>query len=305
MSQILKDLNKLAAKMGAPVVGRNISEQVRAISTYYEGTTHGANIAERINEVRHAWHEGSEPATLVEKSIIQNGIYLATDDEADGYSKVTVDVPPNVTTKNITANGNYAASSDQVDGYSSVNVKVKPDYSLTDGFTDLGSAAFSTGKYFNWNNPYEIQICAIKLASVTGDRVSMGPYNGYFGVPKIGITDGYINFVPNAGTSGDIDSIAKVFDTSPMTLNQPIWVRATYDGGAVGEGVVRLLMSDDGENFEEIASKTITTAMRNTTDVVAFGSVNNNSTYTSFPYLSYVWNECYIKINGNYVWGHA
>lgn len=36
MSQILKDLNKLAAKMGAPIVGRNISEQVRAISTYYE-----------------------------------------------------------------------------------------------------------------------------------------------------------------------------------------------------------------------------------------------------------------------------
>lgn len=212
---------------------------------------------------------------------------------------------PTLITKNITANGVYTASSDNADGYSSVNVKVKPNYSLTDGFTNLGSAAFSTGKYFNWNNPYEIQICAIKLANVTGDRVSMGPYNGYFGTPKIGITDGYINFVPNAGTSGDIDSIAKVFSTSPMTKNQPIWVRATYDGGAVGTGVVRLLMSDDGETFEEIASKTITTAMRNTTDVVAFGSVNNSSTYTSFPYLAYVWNECYIKINGNYVWGRA
>ena len=212
---------------------------------------------------------------------------------------------PILITKNITANGVYTASSDNADGYSSVNVKVKPDYSLTDGFTNLGSAAFSTGKYFNWNNPYEIQICAVKLANITGDHVSMGPYNGYFGVPKIGITDGYINFVPNAGTSGDIDNIYKLFDTSPMTLNQPIWVRATYDGGAVGEGVVRLLMSDDGETFEEIVSKKITAPMRNTTDVVAFGSSNNSSTYTSFPYLSYVWNECYIKINGNYVWGRA
>lgn len=53
MSQILKDLNKLAEKIGAPIVGRNISEQVRAISTFYEGTSHGANIAERINEIRH------------------------------------------------------------------------------------------------------------------------------------------------------------------------------------------------------------------------------------------------------------
>lgn len=243
--------------------------------------------------------------TLIMKNITANGVYTATDDEADGYSKVTVNVPPNVTMKFIRANGIYDASTDQVDGYSLVNVNVKPVYSFTDGFTNLETAAFSTGKYFNWNNPYEIQICAIKLANVTGDKVSMGPYSGYFGTPKIGITDGYINFVPNAGTSGDIDSIAKVFSTSPMTKNQPIWVRATYDGGAVGTGVVRLLMSNDGENFKEIASKTITTAMRNTTDVVAFGSVNNSASYTSFPYLSYVWNECYIKISGNYVWGRA
>lgn len=34
-----------------------------------------------------------------------------------------------------------------------------------------------------------------------------------------------------------------------------------------------------------------------------FGSVNNNASYTGFPYLSPVWNECYIKINGEYVWG--
>lgn len=126
MSQILKDLNKLAAKMGAPIVGRNISEQVRAISTYYEGTTHGANIAERINEVRHAWHEGSEPATLVEKSIIQNGIYLASDDSADGYSKINVEVPPNVAMKSITSNGVYDASEDHVDGYSRVVVNIVP-----------------------------------------------------------------------------------------------------------------------------------------------------------------------------------
>lgn len=56
MSQILRDLNKLAEKMGAPVVGQNISEQVRAISTFYGGTSHGANINERINEVRQAYH---------------------------------------------------------------------------------------------------------------------------------------------------------------------------------------------------------------------------------------------------------
>jgi hypothetical protein len=92
MSQILKDLNKLAEKMGAPVVGQNISEQVRAISTFYGGTSHGANINERINEVRQAYHGGGGEATLIEKTISANGTYLAANDSADGYSKVNVNV---------------------------------------------------------------------------------------------------------------------------------------------------------------------------------------------------------------------
>lgn len=69
MSQILRDLNKLAEKMGAPVVGQNISEQVRAISTFYGGTSHGANINERINEVRQAYHETSTEESTVNFSL--------------------------------------------------------------------------------------------------------------------------------------------------------------------------------------------------------------------------------------------
>lgn len=38
---------------------------------------------------------GGGSATLIEKQIIQNGIYNASSDEADGYSKVTVDIPQN------------------------------------------------------------------------------------------------------------------------------------------------------------------------------------------------------------------
>lgn len=125
MSQILKDLNKLAEKMGAPIVGRNISEQVRAISTYYDGTSHGANIAERINEVAHS-NIGSGSSVLISKTINQNGNYSATDDEADGYSDVKVNVQPTLTTKSITTNGTYNASSDEADGYSSVTVDVQP-----------------------------------------------------------------------------------------------------------------------------------------------------------------------------------
>lgn len=139
MSQILKDLNKLAEKMGAPVVGRNISEQVRAISTFYEGTTHGANIAERINEVRHAYHT-SGSSTLITKTVTENKTYNATDDDADGYSSVTVNVPePTLITKSIIQNGNYSASDDSAEGYSSVSVNVPAPAATTKYLKSHGS----------------------------------------------------------------------------------------------------------------------------------------------------------------------
>lgn len=51
MSSIRKELNELAFKIGAPVVGENISEQIAAINKYLGGTSHGANIAERIRNM--------------------------------------------------------------------------------------------------------------------------------------------------------------------------------------------------------------------------------------------------------------
>lgn len=61
--------------------------------------------------------------TLITKSITANGVYSAEDDNADGYSAVSVEVPEKVlTTKTITENGTYAASSDNADGYSAVTV---------------------------------------------------------------------------------------------------------------------------------------------------------------------------------------
>lgn len=65
------------------------------------------------------------PATLTAKSIVANGTYTASSDNADGYSSVTVTVPQStLTTKSITANGTYNAQDDNADGYSSVTVNV-------------------------------------------------------------------------------------------------------------------------------------------------------------------------------------
>ena len=68
-----------------------------------------------------------ENAELMTKGITANGKYIASQDGADGYSIVTVDVPtkePEVKTKSITANGKYIASDEKLDGYSIVTVNV-------------------------------------------------------------------------------------------------------------------------------------------------------------------------------------
>lgn len=69
---------------------------------------------------------GGGSATLITKSVTQNGTYAATDDEADGYSEVSVNVQPSLASKTVTANGTYKASAFNKDGFSTFTVNV-PD----------------------------------------------------------------------------------------------------------------------------------------------------------------------------------
>ena len=209
MSQILRDLNKLAKKVGAPVVGQNISEQIRALNTFWEASSHGANIAERINETAHSKiDEGGSPAVLIEKSVTANNTYNAADDNADGYSKVTVNVPsssPTLIEKSITANGVYNASLDSADGYSkvTVNVDTNPQFGTTpaafsfkqnhvefeavvpSGVTSLAEAAFSNTKVTDVTIPstvttignYAFQNCKrIEEIDIPDTVTSIGSY---------------------------------------------------------------------------------------------------------------------------------
>lgn len=70
----------------------------------------------------------SEEPILVARRITENGTYHASDDEADGYSMVTVDVPtPTIIDASgmpITENGTYEASDYGVDGVSKIVVAV-------------------------------------------------------------------------------------------------------------------------------------------------------------------------------------
>ena len=106
---------------------------------------------------------------LITKNITANGTYSASDDSADGYSQVAVNVPssppPTLIEKTITSNGTYAASADNADGYSQVTVAVQPEFYATpaaftfrtnhkdfeaavpSGVTSLAEGAFYTCKH--------------------------------------------------------------------------------------------------------------------------------------------------------------
>ena len=70
-------------------------------------------------------------STLIEKSVNANGVYNASSDSADGYSKVVVSVPASAVdtgTKSITSNG----TNQDVVGYAAVDVAVPNTYAAGD-----------------------------------------------------------------------------------------------------------------------------------------------------------------------------
>ena len=107
------------------------------------------------------------------KTIEENGIYNAIDDNLDGYDKVTVDVPvPKLGNKTITENGTYEAKTDNLDGYDKVDVDVYVNklgtktittngtYKATDDNVDgysevvVSTSGVDINDYYDTNNNY-------------------------------------------------------------------------------------------------------------------------------------------------------
>lgn len=86
---ILESVKKLAEKLGAETNGRDITDQLNKINKHLDSAG-SSNIAEAVSKFADK-EDGT--AILTTKTITENGTYNASDDNANGYSKVIVDVP--------------------------------------------------------------------------------------------------------------------------------------------------------------------------------------------------------------------
>lgn len=88
---------------------------------------------------------GAPSPILGTKLIEANGTYNASSDGFDGFSQVTVSVPPGVLkSKSITQNGSYYASADNADGYYYVSVNV-PTHNVTISANDPDPSSGANG----------------------------------------------------------------------------------------------------------------------------------------------------------------
>ena len=294
---------------------------------------------------------GGGSATLIEKSISANGVYNASSDSADGYSKVTVDVPNTYTAgdegkvvssgalvaqtahatitingsydttlnnsvevdvaggsatlieKSINANGVYNASSDSADGYSKVTVDVPNTYTAGDEGKVVSSGALVAqtahatitinGSYdTTLNNSVEVDVAGGSATLIEKSINANGVYNA-----SSDSADGYSKVtvdVPNTYTAGDegkvVSSGALVAQTAhatittnntyDTTLNNSVTVDVpnTYTAGDEGKVV------SNGALVAQTAHATITT--NNTYDTTLNNSVTVNVAGAAYSLLT-------------------
>ena len=111
---------------------------------------------------------GGGGSTLIEKSISANGTYNASDDSADGYSKVAVNVPASAVdtgTKNINSNGTH-----DVTGYASASVNVPNSYAAGDEgkVVQNGALVSQTSQSITENGTYDTTLKNSVTVNVQG-----------------------------------------------------------------------------------------------------------------------------------------
>lgn len=185
------------------------------------------------------------------KTITQNGTYLAEDDDLDGYSSVTVNVPSSAVlgTKSITENGTYSAQDDNYDGYSEVTVNVSGGTLGTKTITQNGTYNASSDNLDGYSqvtvnvsggqSPYLVEKGATTLTFELTNEAG-----GAYADP---VTDG-IDVYPHVGAWG---ALVDVTDYDAIYLFFSSVSNAQYARVGIGD---TLGYSSAGSNLDVMAS---------------------------------------------------
>lgn len=125
-------------------------------------------------------------ATLTEKTIKANGTYKASTYNADGFSKVVVDVSgdvPEYQNKTVTENGTYTAD-EGFDAMDSVTVNVQPKLQEKTVYPSTSARVIKPDMGFDGLSKVEVSAIRLQEKTITKNGEII-PDNGYDGLSKV------------------------------------------------------------------------------------------------------------------------
>ena len=167
---------------------------------------------------------------VVEKTITENGVYMAVDDHADGYNKVIVNTPvpppaPVLIEKTVTKNGTYLPVDDDADGYSKVNVEI-PDTTHPIKFIDYDGtviASYTKDEFANLSalptNPSHEGLTSQGWNWSLSDAKEYVTKNGSLNIGQMYVTDDGKTRIYITLTEGRISPILQLYLMSNSELD--------------------------------------------------------------------------------------
>jgi len=213
--------------------------------------------------------------TLVTKSIDSNGTYRAEDDDADGYSEVTVDIPsptpPVLEEKAVTSNGTYRAEDDNADGYSEVTVNVPA--------SELGAKTITqNGTY----NPEDDNLDGYSGVTVNVPQATLGTktitQNGTYQSSDDN-TDGYSSVVVNV-SAANLDSKEITQNGIYIPRDEDLDGYSAVSVNVAGPTLIEKEITENGtyaasdDNADGYSEVTVNTPVRG--DLLSMLAINNS-----------------------------
>ena len=135
--------------------------------------------------------------TLITKNITVNGTYDASDDSADGYSEVVVNVPtpaPNLQDKTVTQNGTVTADSGY-DGLGTVTVNIEPNLKKSKTITENSKTYKASDEGYDGYKKVSVYIpTGTKTITENGEYLSSSDsLDGYYSV-TVNVPTGEIDY---------------------------------------------------------------------------------------------------------------